>query len=153
MNAALTPFRVTTLDAQTSDSLARERLLAILSSYFGGFALLLASIGLYGLMLYSVTQRLPELSLRLALGAEPSSIRRMIVAGSARIVLAGTLAGFAAATLLTGFVESQLYEIAPRDPASLAAATAILLAVAFGATYLPARRASGIDPISALRRE
>ena len=93
VDPGLTMFQVTTLEARTRDSLARERLLAMLSTYVGGFALLLACIGLYGLMAYSVVQRTPELGLRLALGSRPSAIRRLVLKDSVMTVVAGAIVG------------------------------------------------------------
>jgi predicted permease len=153
VDPALTMFGIKTLDAQTRDSLVRERLLAILSTYFGGFALLLACIGLYGLMTYGVTQRTPELGLRLALGAPPSRIRWLIIADGSTTVLAGAIVGLVAAFPLVRLVETQLYDVRPHDPAAIGIAVATLLAVALGASYLPARRAARIDPLVALRHE
>ena len=153
VDAGLTPFRMTTLEQQTEDSFARERLLAWLTSYFGGFAVLLACIGLYGLMSYGVTQRTAEIGLRMALGAEPSAVRRLFVRESAGTVIAGIAIGLAGVFALVRLVQSQLFGVQPYDPAALAGATALLLTMAFAAAYLPARRASRIDPLTALRHE
>jgi predicted permease len=149
----LTPFRITTLERQTEDSFARERLLALLMSYFGGFAVLLASVGIYGLMSYGVTQRTAEMGLRLALGAPPAAVRWLVVRTSLWTVLGGAAAGLAAAMAAVRLVRSQLYGVQPHDPLAVGCATALLLAVAFAAAYLPARRASRIDPLTALRHE
>ncbi len=149
----LTPFRVTTLERQTEDSFARERLLALLTSYFGGFAVLLACIGLYGLLSYGVTQRTAELGLRMALGAQPSAVRWLVVRESAWTVIAGVAAGLAAAVWVTRLVRAQLFGVEPYDPSSVLAATALLLVLAVTAAYFPARRASRIDPLIALRHE
>ena len=125
----------------------------MLSTYVGGFALLLACIGLYGLMAYSVVQRTPELGLRLALGSRPSAIRRIVLKDSVLTVVAGAIVGLGAAWLLVRFVRSQLYALEPTDPLAFAAATLLLLSIAAAAAYLPAWRASRINPVVALRQE
>ncbi len=149
----MTLFQTTTLEARTRESLSRERLLAMLSTYAGGFALLLACIGLYGLMMYGVTQRTPELGLRMALGSPPSAIRRIVLREGVATVLAGAVAGFAAAWILVRLVRAQLYAVEPTDPIAFAASILLLVTVAAAAAYLPAWRASRIDPVIALRRE
>ena len=153
VDPALTLFRVRTLDRQTEDSFARERLLALLATYFGGFAVLLACIGLYGLMSYAVTQRTAEIGLRMALGATPGSVRWLAVRESAWTVLAGALAGMLGSYAVVRTVQSQLFGVEPRDPAVFAAATALLLTLAMAAAFFPARRATRIDPLVALRHE
>ncbi|MGH9371487.1 MAG: FtsX-like permease family protein [Vicinamibacterales bacterium] len=150
---ALTTFNVRTLEAQTADSLSRERLLAMLTSYFGGFAVLLALHRLYGLMSYSVTQRTAEMGLRMALGAPPATVRWLIVRDATITVAAGALVGLAASMAAVRLVESQLFGVGPHDPAAVAIATLLLLTMAFAAAHLPARRASRIDPLTALRHE
>ena len=152
VDPALTLFRVRTLERQTEDSFARERL-ALLSSYFGAFAVLLACIGLYGLMSYAVTQRTPEIGLRMALGAGPASVSWLAVRESAWTVLAGALAGVSGAYAAVRILESQLFGVQPHDPAVFAVATALLLMMAVAAAFFPARRASRIDPLVALRHE
>ncbi|MPY86487.1 MAG: FtsX-like permease family protein [Luteitalea sp.] len=152
-DAGLTPFDVKTLEVQTAESFSRERLLAMLTSFVGGFALLLASIGIYGLMSYSVTQRTPELGVRMALGATPAAVRRLIVSNSTAIVLLGALLGFVGSLVLGRLVQSQLYGLDSYDATTFAWATSLLLAVAFGAAYIPAVRASRIDPLRALRHD
>ena len=153
VDPGLTPFRVTTLERQTEDSFARERLLALLTSYFGGFAVWLACIGLYGLLSYGVTRRAAELGLRMALGAQPSTVRWLVVKESAWTVIAGIAAGLGATLWVTRLIRAQLFGVQPYDPLALAAATALLLAMAVTAAYLPARRASRLDPLTALRHE
>jgi predicted permease len=149
----LTIFGVKTLEQQTEDSFARERVLALLTAYFGVFAVLLACIGLYGLMSYGVTQRTAEIGLRMALGAQPSAVRWLFVRESMWTVIAGALAGLGGAAAAVRLVQSQLFGVQPNDPAALAGATALLLALAFAAAYLPARHAAQIDPLTALRHE
>jgi predicted permease len=149
----LTIFRAKTLEVQTEESLSRERLLALLTSYCGGFALLLACIGLYGLMTCAVAQRTAELGLRMALGALPRAIRWMVLRDSATTVVAGVGVGLLASGATVRLVRSQLYGVQPYDPATLLWATLLLIAVALVAAYLPAARASRIDPMTALRHE
>ena len=150
---ALTVFNLNSLESYTRESLSAERLMAATCTYVGGFALLLASIGLYGLMMYSVTERTPEIGLRMALGSSPARVRTMVLRNSAGTVLAGVVAGFAAALWLVGFARQQIVDLQPTDPPSFAVAAIVLLAVAGAAAWLPARRASRIDPITALRHE
>jgi predicted permease len=153
VDPALTLFRVRTLERQTEDSFARERLLAVLTSYFGGFAVLLACVGLYGLMSYSITLRTPEIGLRMALGASPASVGWLAIRESTWTVLAGASAGTAAAYAVVRILESQLFGVQPHDPAVFAGATVLLLLMAVSAAFFPARRASRIDPLVALRHE
>ena len=153
VDSGLEMFRVKTLEAQTRESLSRERLLALLTTYFGGFAVLLACIGLYGLMSYGVVQRTAEIGVRMALGAQPGAVRWLIVREAAATVSAGAVVGLLGASAAVGLVKTQLFGIEPHDPLALAGATALLIAMAFVAAYLPARHASRIDPIRALRHE
>ena len=153
IDPGLEMFRIRTLEAQTQDSLSRERLLALLTTYFGGFAVLLACIGLYGLMSYGVTQRTPEIGVRMALGAQPAAVRWLIVREAAITVALGAAVGLIGALATVGLVKSQLFGIEPHDPVALTCALALLLALAFVAAYLPAQHASRIDPVVALRHE
>ena len=153
VDPGLTMFGVRTLEDQTQNSFARERLLALLTTYFGAFAVLLACIGLYGLMSYGVTQRTAEMGLRMALGARPSAVRWLVVRESAWTVIGGAIAGLAGTAAVVRLLRSQLFGVQPDDPVALAGATALLLTMAFAAAYLPARRAAQIDPLTALRHE
>jgi predicted permease len=152
-DAGLTLTSVGTLDALTARSFSRERLLASVTGYIGVFAVLLACIGLYGLTSFGVTQRKPEMGIRLALGARPSMVRRMIVREGATTAVAGLLVGLPGAMLAARVLRTQLFETRPGDPTTLVTATALLLAVAAAAAYLPALRASRVDPAAALRHE
>lgn len=149
----LSPFRIKTLETQTEESLSREETLAMLTTYCGGFAVLLACIGLYGLMTYSVAQRTGELGLRMALGAQPRNVRWMVLRENAATVMIGVIVGLAGAVAAARLVRTQLFGLEPNDPATLAASAAVLLAMALGAAYIPAARASRVDPIRALRHE
>jgi putative ABC transport system permease protein len=135
------------------ETFARQQFSAVLLGGFSIASLLLAAIGIYGVLAYSVTQRTREIGVRVALGAEPRSIIRLIVASGARMVVSGALAGLAAALLLSGLLKSLLYGIGPRDPLTFIAAPAILIAVALLAAYAPARRAARVSPMEALRSE
>jgi predicted permease len=153
VDPALTIFNLNTLETYTKQSLSQDRLLAMSSTYVGGFALLLAAIGLYGLIAYAVGQRTPELGLRMALGSRPAAVRRLVLRDSAMTVIAGVVPGLGCAAWLVRYVRGQLVDLEPLDPAAFAAATLILAAVAFAAAWLPAWRASRIDPLVALRHE
>ena len=153
VDPALTLFNLNTLEGHTRESLSAERLMAATSTYVGGFALLLGAIGLYGLMMYTVTERVPEIGLRMALGSSPSDVRRMVLRNGMGTVATGVVLGFGAALWVVRYAREQIVDLQPMDPASFAIATIVLLAVAGGAAWLPARRASRIDPIRALRHE
>jgi predicted permease len=146
-------LRVRTMDEYLNDALARERLIAFLSGFFGILALGLASVGLYGVLAYAVTQRTREVGIRLALGAQRSDVIRMIVRESLVPVLIGMAIGLVGALALTRLVASLLYGVAPSDPASIILAVAAMLAVALLAAAIPARRAGHVEPMAALRYE
>lgn len=134
------------LDGRISAALTRERLLAILSAAFGFLALLMASIGLYGVTSYAVSLRRIEIGIRLALGATARSIVRLVLVRVGLMVASGIVAGLAVAALLSRFVAALLYDLAPGDPATLAASAATLALIGALAGWLPARRASRLDP-------
>jgi predicted permease len=144
---------VRTMDDQAAESLRQERLFTRLAVLLGGVTLVLSAIGLYGLLAYAVTARVPEIGLRMALGAERGEVRWMILRQSLALGTAGVLAGTAGAVAGTRLVASMLYQLAPRDPVTVAAAGAILLCVCALAGYIPARRASRVDPLVALRAD
>jgi putative ABC transport system permease protein len=116
-------------------------------------ALAIAAVGIYGVLAYSVTQRTRELGVRLALGAQPGDVRRMVVREGMTLGLAGIAAGLAGAVALSHLLTALLFGIRPRDPATFGAVAAILIAIALAACYIPARRATRIDPVVALRDE
>jgi predicted permease len=142
-----------TLATQVDETLVRERLLATLSGFFGGLALLLACIGLYGVMSYNVARRRSEIGIRMALGAEHTKVLRMVLSEAGILVGIGLAAGLGAALALTRFVATFLYDMKPNDPLTLFLASSTLTAVALIAGYLPARRAARLDPMTALREE
>jgi ABC-type antimicrobial peptide transport system permease subunit len=128
-------------------------MIAMLSSFFGGLALLLASVGLYGLMSYSVARRTPEIGLRMALGALPAGILVLILKEVTFLLLAGIAVGIPAALAGSHVISSMIYGVTDNDPSTILLSCSILLAVAALAAYVPARRASRIDPMIALRSE
>jgi ABC-type antimicrobial peptide transport system permease subunit len=146
-------FGFTTLESVVEKSLAQERLFAALSSLFGALALALAAIGLYGVMAYSVNQRTREIGLRIALGAQTRSVLGLMLSQGLKMVLAGLVVGLIAAVALARLIASRLYGISPADPLVLALVPGLLLAVAVFACWLPARRATKVDPMEALRYE
>jgi predicted permease len=146
-------LRFITLAQQVDDSLVPERLLAMLSGFFGALALLLTAIGLYGVMAYLVTRRTHEIGIRMALGARQGSILRLVLRDSAVLLAAGIAIGIAGAFWITQFVRHLLFGLTPRDTETLAVAVVVLLAVGLLASYLPARRATKVDPMVALRYE
>jgi predicted permease len=146
-------LQVATFTTQVEESLVRERLLATLSGFFGGLALLLAIIGLYGVMSYNVARRRNEIGIRMALGAEQSRVLRMVLREVSTLIFIGLAIGLGITMAATRFVSSFLYGLTPNDPKILGSAAALLALVALGAGYLPARRASRLDPMTALREE
>jgi predicted permease len=134
-------------------SLTRERLLSILASFFGALALLLACIGLYGVMAFGVVRRTREIGIRLAIGASKWAVTRLILRDTMVVVVIGAALGAVAAALGGRFVKAMLFEVPPGDPIAVGAAIALLLIVAAGAGYVPARRATRVDPAIALRYE
>jgi ABC-type antimicrobial peptide transport system permease subunit len=132
-------------------ALGEQRMMARLVSIFGGLALLLAVIGLYGVLAQLVAQRRSEIGLRVALGAEPASIVRLVLAQGLRLVVAGSVIGVVAAMAATRYIENQLFGVAPSDPMTMVTACLMFLAVGAVACLLPARRALRIDPTTALR--
>ncbi len=153
INPDIPLINLRTQDEQIEADLQQERLFVTLTSGFGLLALILASVGIYGLMAYSVAQRTNEFGIRLALGAAPRRLMTIVLRESAWISVAGIAVGLATAFLLARFLKSTLYGIAPYDPLTLLSATTLLLGVALGASWIPALRAAKMDPMQALRSE
>ena len=146
-------FGVSTMRERLRDQTAQARFTTTLLSAFAALALLLAAIGLYGVMAYSVSQRTQEIGIRMALGAARGSVIRLIVWQGARVALAGVAIGIPAALAATRVLRGALVGVQPNDPATLTAVAALLAAVALVAAYVPARRAARVDPVRALRSE
>jgi predicted permease len=146
-------LRVATMSEQVDQSLAPQRAVARLAGFFGLLALLLAAVGLYGVMSYSVARRTNEVGLRMALGAPRAQVVGLVMRDTARLVAAGVAAGLVAAVATTRLAASQLFGLSAFDPATVTAATLAMVAVALAAGFLPARRAADTDPMVALRHE
>jgi putative ABC transport system permease protein len=146
-------YRVRTLEEVVADSLADQRFSATLLGLFALLALVLASVGVYGVISYSVTRRTHEMGLRMALGAERREVRRLVVVQGMRVAGLGVALGLVVALAATRFLEGMLYGVTTTDPATLLAVPAVLLLVALLATILPAVRATRVDPVVALRSE
>ena len=146
-------YDMKTLSAQVDHSLVTERLMALLSAVFGALATLLAAMGLYGVMAYVVSRRTREIGIRMALGANRHSVVWLVMREVLVLAAIGVVIGLGSAWALTRLVASQLYEVKPADPLTLVLATLGIAAVAVFAGYVPANRATGIDPTRALRFE
>jgi predicted permease len=147
------PLRMQTLADQVGDNITRDRVLATLAAFFGGLALVLAMIGLYGLLSYFVAQQQAEFGIRLALGAEPRAILRLVLRGVTVVVGAGLAIGIVAALASVTALQALLFNLAPRDTTTMVGAAAVLALLALVAGYVPARRATHVDPVIALRAE
>jgi len=144
---------VVTLSDHIGRSLVQQKLIARLASFFGLLALLLACIGLYGLMSYAVARRTNEIGIRMALGAPRGNVLWLVLREAMILVVIGLALGLGAALLTTKTAGALLFGLKPNDPLTIAFASSVLLAVAVFAGYLPARRASRVDPMTALREE
>jgi predicted permease len=147
------PLDFATLAQQVDDSLVEERLLATLSTFFGGLALLLAMIGLYGALSYLVSERQAEFGIRMALGAPQRSILRLVMRDVAIVLVGGTAVGVCLSFAMLSVLQEMLFDLSPHDTFTFIAAVGVLSAVAMVAGYLPARRAMRVDPMAALRYE
>jgi predicted permease len=141
------------MDEVLSHSIARQRFLMMLMSVFAGLALVLAAVGIYGVMSYSVNERTHEMGIRMALGANRREVLWLVVSRGLRLTLAGVAFGMAASFGLTRLLGGLLFGVKPADPTTLIAVTLLLTAVALVASYIPARRATKVDPMVALRYE
>ncbi len=155
--AALDPTlpvdNVASLEELLGATEAVRQALALLTAVFAGSALLLAAVGVYGVMSFTVTQRTRELGIRLALGADTTALRAVVIKRGLGLALAGLLLGLFGAAVLSTFLEAMLFEVEPADPATLAAVCLFLVGVACLACWLPAQRATRVDPIISLRAE
>ena len=153
IDSSLPVVHVTTLDSLLDDTVAPRRFSTVLLGAFALLALVLAAVGIYGVMSYIVSRRINEIGVRMALGAQPRDIWRLIVGNGARLALAGITIGVAGALALSRLLSSLLFEVRASDPATFAAVAAGLAIVALFACYIPAHRATNVDPILALRHD
>src|SRR5262245_38398990 len=153
IDANLPLFNIKTLAKQVDESLAQERLIGAVSSFFGLLALMLAAVGLYGVMAYAVSQRTHEIGVRMALGAHRGDVLRMVLRQGMKLVLIGAGLGLAASFAATRIIANQLFDVTATDPMTFIAAPVLLLIVALAACFAPARRATRVDPLVALRCE
>jgi putative ABC transport system permease protein len=150
-NQAVTNVR--TLEEVFAESLARERLNAVVSAAFALSALLLASLGVYGVLAFLVVERTREIGVRMALGAQAWSVLRMVLDQGLRLVAMGAVVGLGGALAVSRLIEGLLFGVTPTDPATFASVLALLAAVSVVAALVPARRATRVDPLSVLRQE
>jgi putative ABC transport system permease protein len=144
---------IRSLDQLVAEAVAQQRFAMVVLGAFASLALVLATVGIYGVMAYSVTQRTHEIGLRMALGAQPGDVLSLVVGRGLILILVGVGAGLAGALALTRFLSSLLYEVRPTDFGTFAAVSLLLIGVALLASYIPARRATKVDPMVALRYE
>jgi ABC-type antimicrobial peptide transport system permease subunit len=146
-------IQFTALERQLSESMTLTRAISTLSGVFGALALLLATIGLYGIMAYTVARRRNEIGVRIALGAGRQHVLGMVLSDATRIVVIGIVIGGALSMVATRLISTFLYAVAPKDPLTLGASALLLLVVGAAAAALPAWRASTLDPVAALRED
>jgi ABC-type antimicrobial peptide transport system permease subunit len=153
LDANLPVVNIRTLPQQITENVFIDRLISLLSAAFASLATLLAAIGLYGVLTYTVSQRTREIGVRMALGAAPARVRRMVLKQVGTMTLIGGIIGLAVAVSGGRLAESLLYQLKGWDPVVLSASAAVLTLVALGAGFLPAHRASRLEPMNALRHE
>jgi ABC-type antimicrobial peptide transport system permease subunit len=146
-------WRADVVDRLFADAIARPRLVLLLMGVFAAMGLVLAAAGLYGVLSYLVAQRRREIGIRLALGARPAAVGRLILGNGLKLTVAGLVLGTGAALALVRVMQSLLYDVEPSDPISVSAVLVMLLATALAASWLPARRAMRVDPVSLLRED
>jgi putative ABC transport system permease protein len=145
--------KVRTMEENVAASIAQPRFRTLLLAIFAGVALFLAAIGIYGLMAYSVTQRTREIGVRMALGSRPMDIFRLLIGNGLRLTAIGAAAGIVAALVLTRYLKTMLFEVRANDPLTLAGMALLLIGIAAFACFIPARRATRVDPLEALRQD
>jgi predicted permease len=152
-DGTLPVYKVQPLDAYLTSSLAQRRFTLTLLALFGGLAMALAAVGIYGVVSCAVASRAREMGIRMALGAMRRDVLIGVLRDAGILALSGLAGGCAAAMVLTRFLATLLFEVRPADPATLTAIAALLTAVALVSSYLPARRAASVDPAAALRHD
>jgi len=153
VDPALPMYGASTLEDGLSNSLSLPRTAATFAGFFGGLALLISSVGLYGVVASGVTERTREIGVRVALGSTPGEVMRLVMRGGAALGLAGLATGLAGATVMARAMSAFLYGLSPADPITFAIVPATLVAVVLVATFVPARRAVRLDPVAALRSD
>jgi putative ABC transport system permease protein len=151
IDPALPVAGLQTLEQNVAGTMAQPRFLTLLLGVFAGVALLLAAVGTYGVMAHSVAERNREIGIRMAMGAEPESVRALVLRQGAALAATGLALGVIGALGLTRFLGAQLYEVGTTDLRTFASVTVVLGAIALLACYIPARRATRVDPVEALR--
>jgi putative ABC transport system permease protein len=145
--------KIRTMEDNISTSVAQPKFRTTLLAILAALALIIAAVGIYGVMAYSVTQRTREIGIRLALGSTPETVYRLILTNAIRLTLAGVAVGIIAAAALTRYVKSLLFQVPTIDPITMTMVGVLLVVVAVAASYVPARRATRVDPVNALRVE
>jgi putative ABC transport system permease protein len=153
LDSSLPVYSLRSMNEVVSKSMVQPRFLALLLATFSAIALFLAAIGIYGVMAYSVAQRTQEIGVRMALGAQPLHVLRLVFGQSLQMLLVGTLIGLAGAFALTRLMRTLLFEVTATDPLTYVSVVGLLTVVALVACYIPARRAAKVDPLIALRYE
>jgi putative ABC transport system permease protein len=153
MDPDLVVANVRTMEEVVSRSVAQRRLTMLLLTIFAGSSLVLAAVGIYGVIAYTVTQRTQEIGIRMALGAQRSTVLRMVIGQAMRLAIVGVLTGTVMAFALTRLMAGLLFGVTPGDPTTFSVAAGVLCAVAIIASYVPGRRATRVDPAIALRTD
>ena len=153
LDPSLPVYSLKSMNEVVTKSMVQPRFLALLLATFSGLALFLAAIGIYGVMAYSVAQRTQEIGVRMALGAQPLHVLRLVFGQSLMMLVTGTAIGLAGAFALTRLMRTLLFEVTASDPLTYVSVVGLLTVVALVACYIPARRAAKVDPLIALRYE